>query len=263
MAKSRKLHKLVEEGDVGKLRKALSSVSEHKLNKQNDKGQTLLHTACLNDNVGCVSVLVKFGADVNLADSNGATPAHYAASGGHVNCIMELLKANLDLHKADVHGRTPLHIVVSADQTCDALSPLLNAGARVNALTKRAKSSLAVASESGNTTAVAALLKAGADDAAVDEDGRTPLHNAIVFGHSDIVEILLRNGADTTVKDKDGKLPIDLARSVHGKDSVFEALLLQDMGKSNDWDRDSTTEIFDDDDDEDMQETRGFCLACR
>ena len=42
----------------------------------------------------CITPLLQFGADINLADQSGATPLYIAASNGHLECCRALLKCN-------------------------------------------------------------------------------------------------------------------------------------------------------------------------
>jgi ankyrin repeat protein len=97
----------------------------------------------------------------------------------------------------------------------NAVWALLEAGAEVNAQTKRGESALLWAvstGERGITTpsrlnAVDQLLSRGADVDAADEEGETALLGAVSMGHAEIVATLLSAGADPAKANKAGETP--------------------------------------------------------
>jgi ankyrin repeat protein len=77
-------------------------------------GQTPLHEASENGDVGAARVLLEHGADVNARDSNCATPLHLASGpalmssrGGHPDVVRLLLRYNSDIDAQDDKGQTP------------------------------------------------------------------------------------------------------------------------------------------------------------
>ncbi|KAI8379030.1 hypothetical protein BD560DRAFT_444982 [Blakeslea trispora] len=65
----------------------------------------------------CASLLIQFGALVNLADPIGNTPLHFAAEFGGVSEVLEVLivEGNADLHLKNKKGLTPLDTCKSED----------------------------------------------------------------------------------------------------------------------------------------------------
>ncbi|ELT91023.1 hypothetical protein CAPTEDRAFT_156434 [Capitella teleta] len=85
----------VRNGDA----RQLLSILEERLEKVNinffDKeGQTALHQSCLDGNLELVKTLVRYGADVRLANRDGWNPIHIAFQGGHTAIALYLVNAH-------------------------------------------------------------------------------------------------------------------------------------------------------------------------
>jgi ankyrin repeat protein len=85
----------VRNGDA----RQLLAILEERLEKVNvncfDKeGQTALHQSCLDGNLELVKMLVRFGADVRLANRDGWCPIHIAFHGGHTDIALYLVNAH-------------------------------------------------------------------------------------------------------------------------------------------------------------------------
>ena len=59
-----------------------------------------------------ITVLLRFGADADCADTDGRTALHMAVSNGHAALITPLVAAGADPNAPTVDGLTPLHIAV-------------------------------------------------------------------------------------------------------------------------------------------------------
>lgn len=84
--------------------------------KRNEKGETQLHVACIDGDIGAVERLLSSGHPANVRDHCGWSPLHEAANHGHVEVAEALLKhgANVDdPGGASCKGITPLHDAAS------------------------------------------------------------------------------------------------------------------------------------------------------
>ncbi|GIY10022.1 notch-regulated ankyrin repeat-containing protein [Caerostris extrusa] len=61
------------------------------INYYDKEGQTALHLSCINGNLELVKLLVKFGADIRLANRDGWSALHIAAYGGHQDIAVYLI----------------------------------------------------------------------------------------------------------------------------------------------------------------------------
>ncbi|KAM4808259.1 SMC5-SMC6 complex localization factor protein 1 [Rhinophrynus dorsalis] len=79
--------------------------------RQNTKGETALHTACRNNKVKKLSLLLSLpGTDINAKDNAGWTPLHEACNHGSTECVREILQRCPDVDLlSHVDGVTPLH----------------------------------------------------------------------------------------------------------------------------------------------------------
>jgi len=113
-------------------------------------GRTLLVTASFTANMFAVEVLLKHGADPNLAMHTGMTAAIYAAGEGHVNILRLLLKhgaktdASLHLHGSSLRGYTALHFACLQGRT-DSVKLLLEYGGNPGSKEEKGLTPLAVA----------------------------------------------------------------------------------------------------------------------
>ncbi len=214
-----------------------------------------------------VGRLLDDGADANATDERGITPLHAATRSAQIRdedvlpLVRKLLAAGADPRAAlpaDVDvglvqgeaGMTALHFLVvmrgRADERCEAVRLLIEAGADPNARTARAgqtplhlchygevgvtsllvdaggdPGARTIAERYGDlpgttplhtaaysATHVAALLESSRIDVnAVDAEGLTALHRAVIGNAVEVVDALLRAGADP-------KIPITAPRRV-------------------------------------------------
>ena len=113
---------LLDAAVAGHSKLILNLVEIDGINAKNEKGETALHLAAANDHVNVVvELLGKAGADVNAVDDRGNTPLHHAARGGHRDMITVLIHfgANLDLKTKS--GFTARQYIEQASQLRDSL----------------------------------------------------------------------------------------------------------------------------------------------
>lgn len=88
-------------------------------NIPNRSGCAPIHAAVTLRKSNLTELLMKFGADVQLADSRRWCPLHYCASSGSVEVVDILIRSRVDLYRRSYNGRTPLDL--SQDVAAEAL----------------------------------------------------------------------------------------------------------------------------------------------
>jgi len=83
--------KAVRAGDSSELERLLQRwEGSLNVNFYDHEGQTALHKSVMEGNLELVKLLVKFGADVRLANRDGWSALHIAAYGGHKDIVVYL-----------------------------------------------------------------------------------------------------------------------------------------------------------------------------
>ncbi|CAB0041466.1 unnamed protein product [Trichogramma brassicae] len=159
-------------------------------NLANSKGMTPLHIICKReDDDNLVNLLFKTcdenqtEVQVNAQDKSGKTPLHTALFRGRGNLAELLLRRGADPNLANGDGLTPLHVIFERSSECDALARLffkindqMNKTVEVNVRDDLGKSPLHLALSGRHRSLVQFLLRYGADPNKPDVEGLTPLH---------------------------------------------------------------------------------------
>uniref|UniRef100_A0A8C5RD83 Tonsoku-like protein n=1 Tax=Leptobrachium leishanense TaxID=445787 RepID=A0A8C5RD83_9ANUR len=90
---------------------------QNRWNRRNEKGETVLHRACIDGNVKLVQCLLEKGHPINPRDYCGWTPLHEACNHGRLEIVQLLLQRGANINdpggdKCD--GITPLHDALSS-----------------------------------------------------------------------------------------------------------------------------------------------------
>ncbi|XP_072545535.1 tonsoku-like protein [Salminus brasiliensis] len=105
-----------------------------KWNKRNEKGETVLHRACIDGNLKQVQYLVEQGHPLNPRDYCGWTPLHEACNHGHLEIVSLLLDKGANINDPGgphCDGVTPLHDALNCGHFAVARL-LVQKGASVN-----------------------------------------------------------------------------------------------------------------------------------
>ncbi|KAF7285187.1 hypothetical protein GWI33_011724 [Rhynchophorus ferrugineus] len=224
-------------------------------------------------NVPMVSLLLEFGADVELTNSQGQTALSLASSKGHCDVVRQLIAAGASPGHADAVGYCPLvhaarngclnvvgyllacdwilknkndvELVEAAQQALIAASgqghteivEYLLDMAEVNADipdTITGETALTIASANGCHAVCSALISRGARITITNKKDLTPLLIAVKEGHWAVTERLLQNHAAIEQQDASGKTPLMLAAS-EGHIGLIDLLLDKgsDIDKEN------------------------------
>ncbi|XP_023319197.1 tankyrase-1-like [Trichogramma pretiosum] len=186
------------------------------LNRITDgEGNTPLHWALKHDRNNVTKLLLRNGADPNLANDDGQTPLHVICD----NCCdysIEMAKMLLEvsderyqpvqIDARDSGGNTPLHLAIDYHGYKNLVELLLKNGADPNATNKKGSTPLHIVCMDGSETfdTLEIFFKTNQElDQLVqvdarDNSGRTPLQCAVARLLPDVIDLLLDQGADLT-----------------------------------------------------------------
>jgi ankyrin repeat protein len=159
---------------------------------------------------------------VNSLNANGKTPLLKALKIDNHNAVELLLKHGANPDVAHPNGSTPLMMAVHC-QLPDSVELLIQAGASVNAHDARGSTALHSATYMSKTDAVRMLLEAGAEPNVQNVDHETPLHTAMgpdpagtvcteTYDQKNVVTLLLMAHADRSIKTNIGDTAFDRAK---------------------------------------------------
>ncbi|XP_078608465.1 tonsoku-like protein [Branchiostoma floridae x Branchiostoma japonicum] len=135
-----------DRGTTGRARKGW-------MNRKNEKGESMLHRACIDGNLKLVKSLVEQGHPVNPRDYSGWLPLHEACNHGYLDIVEYLVD-----HSAAMNDRGGEH--------CEGITPLHDAAI------------------CGHGDIVQLLVSKGANVLAKDDEGRTPLDAMVSWRQS-------------------------------------------------------------------------------
>jgi ankyrin repeat protein len=166
------------------------------------QGRRPLHFAIMRHrSARHIRILVKAGADPNLADAQGETPLAMARRLGHAEAA-RALKAAGALNEST--PRADLMAAIMSGNARAARRLIPNPVEFTGTLTEEERALLPFAAEAGNIKAVRVMLDLGWD---IETEGSwkgTALHQAIYHGHLALVKFLLARGASVTHKNGSG-----------------------------------------------------------
>lgn len=92
-APQRMFQEAVRRGNTRELQSLLQNMTDchFNVNSFGPEGQTALHQSVIAGNLELVKLLVKFGADIRLANRDGWSALHIAAFGGHQDIVLYLI----------------------------------------------------------------------------------------------------------------------------------------------------------------------------
>jgi len=201
-------------------------------NIANDFGMTALSRACTNGSAAIVDLLLKAGANPNTPIATGETPLMTCAGSGSVEAVRSLIARGANVNAKEPSQNQSALMWAAAERHADVVRLLVEAGADLQAHTKKGFTAIHFAAREGDLATTRALLTAGVDvniraqqDESVAQNpesakastsigaprgpayqatlsaGSTPLLVATVRGHVPLALFLLEQGADPNVLD--------------------------------------------------------------
>ncbi|XP_014238062.2 ankyrin-1-like [Trichogramma pretiosum] len=153
------------------------------VNYCDERGYTHFHVACASNCKDIVKKFLELGQDPNcLLQKLVEPPLNKALYYNHKNVAEVLLKNGANPNLANEYGSTPLHVICSRESDDDLVELFFqmcddsNHSLQVDAREKRDLTPLHVAVYKSNEKAAKFLLQRGANPNLAAEDGSTPLH---------------------------------------------------------------------------------------
>ena len=214
----------------------------------NSSQDTPLNIAAMFNNIDIVKLLVKAGAELDIANDDDETPLHTAVHRGNIKIVKFLIDRGANINTRDSIDRyTPLHLALSCPGEIEDKSTmkylnianlLIESGANLEATTPRRnntplhkliETSIRISIDDGYRgmenselykaalEIVKLLIKKQVNINAADNNGNTPLHRALRNNDFELAYILMKAGADTTIKNNNGKIPLQI---IETEDSI-------------------------------------------
>ena len=185
------LHVAVRSGQVEDVRKALD-LQLVNVNCLNLKHETPLHLACSLGHTDIVVLLIAFGADPFIKDSDGDIA--YSGCGWEIGDLMNkmLCHNNLWINGPDTtNGDTLLHTAVRQGDLANAQRLILKQNISVNDINASYETPLHLACALGHKPIIHFLVTNGADMYKRDCYNNAPIHRAVAKGHVEVVSLLI------------------------------------------------------------------------
>jgi len=190
-------------GDAALLERLVTSGANARAARWN--GETAVMIA---GSLDAVRRLVRYGAEVNVAEPRGAqTALMWAAAEGHDDVVTGLIEMGANVNATSKTGFTPIVFAAIKDDV-PAIKTLLAAGANPNVALASGAKPMIVALQYRHTAAALALLEGGADINLRDRAGNTALHLAAQVGEGSLVRALLARGTDPNARTPKSTIPV-------------------------------------------------------
>lgn len=178
--------------------KIIEAMSCSQINEADAHNQTALCWAAIRGDIENIKILLRHGANPNIAPAKGDSPLQSAARAKSRDCVQLLLDAGAHVDFQGVVLMTALHIAAT-NGAVDVAELLLVHGADVDGQSQLGSTPLMFACVHGHYRITESLIEHGANIHQRYPRGETVLHAACWGNNPDTVRILLRKGIDYRV----------------------------------------------------------------
>ncbi|KAL8537052.1 hypothetical protein ACS0TY_012291 [Phlomoides rotata] len=172
-----------------------------------DMPLTLCFAAARGDDL-LLNHLLRCGMDTNELDANGRSALHLASSKGNLDCVILLLDYGANPNMKDSEGTVPLWDAILGKH--EGVIKLLSENG-ANLSSGDVGDYACFAAEQNNIELLQEIVKFGGDVTLLSSAGITALHQAISEENVEICKFLIEHGADSDKADAHGWTPRALA----------------------------------------------------
>jgi ankyrin repeat protein len=222
------LHSAVRQGELEEVRRILDEPDVN-VNCVNSNHETPLHLACALDHSSIIEILIVFGANAYMKDSDSRDCTCY---GGMNNLeICNLVNKLLWSQNLWLEGPTyaekdgPLHYAVKLSQLETVQDILDHKRVGINDKNSAHETPLHIACATGDNGIVHKLIINGASMCERDSYNNAPIHRAAAMGHTDIVDMIVTKfGCDPAIRGYQGRSLLHFACG-SGNIKLFDMLV--------------------------------------
>ena len=201
------LHSAVRQGQLEEVRRLLDQPDVN-VNCINSNHETPLHLACALDHPSIIEILIAFGANVYIKDSDNKN-CYDKVNGIEIcNFVNRLLcSQNLWLVGPTFTEKDgPLHSAVKLNQLETVQDILDQRRVGIDDKNSAHETPLHIACAMGHNGIVRLLIINGASMSERDSYNNAPIHRAAAMGHIDIIDMLVADfGCDPTIRGYQGR----------------------------------------------------------
>lgn len=180
---------------------------------KNSQGYSPLLVALLGNNRAAARLLLPYVDKIDLVDSlGGYTELMIAIRNDYEKIAQTLIQKGADVNARNKEQWTPIHLA-AYNGNAEMMDLLLANGAKLDLVNDIQQSPLHLAIQNGNMKTVEKLLDLGVAIDRPDKNGYTPLMYAAAQGKIKLVKLLLDRGSDPKAEDKHGNTVVLQAKA--------------------------------------------------
>lgn len=177
-----------------------------KLDETDSDGNTVLHRQCEDQNLFNIQKLLMSKVDVNIVNRNGLTPLAIALKNKSMDIVSILIQFGARLDIQDSNGDTSVHILCkSKDWEVLQKIPLQNV---INIQNKKGETPVIVSLKNKNLELSRLLIQQGSNLNIADSEGNYPIILVLENNMMDLLNMILQGNVNINVKNSKGVTPL-------------------------------------------------------
>ncbi|CAB0033535.1 unnamed protein product [Trichogramma brassicae] len=223
-----KNHSLLSTKMTEVISKIFNVYNRFDVNYTDEDGLMHFHIACMCGDVSIAGKFLELGQDPNtICRETGDSPLILAVSSGSKNLIELLLRKGANANLANNDGMTPLHTICAGDRDNSELIEVFIE--KQKEICKAENQEIEICKEKNQEIEIFKEKNQEVQVNAKNSIGQTPLHIALLRGYRNSFECLLKNGANPNLMNQNGMTPLHIICQGDRDDCSF-AKMLFDFG---------------------------------